>query len=244
MIDAQGIPQLDTTEVTTNVMVRDGQTVLIAGLIEESVTEDTTGIPVLGTLPLVGGAFRTTTERIEKSELVVLLTPRVVREPVDAARGAWLEAAGRAALDRAAAGVPDHGRLPRAARLHAEARRAYCAGELREAWRKASEALRLHPTEPAYAALRRDVAAALLARGETPPRWTARLYGDWTDPALLAAPVLEGPPVLAPPTLDGCGPGCDCPRCGAAADALFIAPPPPAFDEPAFADPFAVPPPG
>ena len=169
IIDAQGIPQLDTTEVTTNVMVRDGQTVLIAGLIEESVTEDTTGIPVLGTLPLVGGAFRTTTERIEKSELVVLLTPRVVREPVDAARGAWLEAAGRAALDRAAAGVPDHGRLPRAARLHAEARRAYCAGDLREAWRKASEALRLRPTEPAYAALRRDVAAALLARGETPP---------------------------------------------------------------------------
>ena len=203
-------------------MVRDGQTVLIAGLIEETLVEESAGIPVLGSLPLVGGAFRTTTERAAKSELVVLLTPRLVREEHAAARGAWLAAEGRAALDRAALGLPRHGRLPRAAALHAQARRAFCEGRLREAWRKSGEAVRLHPTEPEYAALRRDVAAALCARGERPPAWTARLHGDWTDPALRCGPAIVLPPRDLPTLPGDCHAGCRCDRC------LPPLPPPPA----------------
>ena len=205
VIDANGIPQLDTTEVTTNVMVRDGQTVLIAGLMEDTITHDTTGIPVLGSLPLVGGAFRQTKERVTKSELIVLLTPRIVREGPAAARGAYLYAEGKAAIGRAAAGAPAHGRLPKAARLHREAGAAFCEGDLREAWRKSSEAVRYNPHEPRYAFLRRDVAAALCARGDRPTAWTVRRSGDWTDPRILNGPTLDLP---AP-----CPPGCRCGAC-------------------------------
>ena len=225
VIDAAGVPQIATTEVTTNVMARDGQTVLIAGLIEETANEESAGVPVLGSLPVIGRAFRQTTERIDRSELVVLLTPRLVDEPADAARGAWLRCRGEEALRRALTGVPHHGRVPRAARLHEMAKAAFCEGELRRAWRLSGEAVRLHPTEPAYAALRRDVAAALAARGDAPPPWAAHSglgAGDWTDPAVF------GP--------DPCGPGCGCGRCAGGLLIHGTAPPypePPPFAEPA-----------
>ena len=190
-IDASGVPQLNTTEVTTNVMARDGQTVLIAGLIDEAVTEDSVGIPGLGSLPWVGGAFRQRTERISRSELVVLLTPRIVREPEDATRGAWLKCRGEEALARAKRNVPHDGRVPRAERLYAQAVEAFCENELRKAWRLSSEAVRLNPTEARYADLRRDVAASLAARGD--------------DPAAV-----RGPPETRVRGLDG--PGVPVPR--------------------------------
>ena len=57
------LPNKRLTEVTTNIMVRDGCTVVIGGLIQEQLTNTTTQIPVLGNLPLVGFVFRQTTER-------------------------------------------------------------------------------------------------------------------------------------------------------------------------------------
>ncbi|MBI5761569.1 MAG: hypothetical protein HZA46_23915 [Planctomycetales bacterium] len=82
-----GLPNLSTTEVTTNVMVRDGVTVVIGGLIEEQTAEQFERIPFLGALPLVGPAFRNKTESVSRSELIVLITPRLVTLPEEEARG-------------------------------------------------------------------------------------------------------------------------------------------------------------
>ena len=82
-----GLPNQKTTEVTTNVMARDGETVIIGGLIEEQVVESFDRIPLLGALPLVGPAFRSKTEQIDRTELIVLLTPRIVRDEEDAVEG-------------------------------------------------------------------------------------------------------------------------------------------------------------
>lgn len=82
-----GLPNLATTEVTTNVMVRDGVTVVIGGLIEETTAENFERIPFLGALPLVGPAFRNKTESVNRSELIVLITPRLVNLPDEEARG-------------------------------------------------------------------------------------------------------------------------------------------------------------
>lgn len=81
------LPNLATTEVTTNVMVRDGMTVVIGGLIEEQTTESFDRVPILGALPLVGAAFRNKTESIGRTELIVLITPRLVSQPDEEARG-------------------------------------------------------------------------------------------------------------------------------------------------------------
>ena len=80
-------PETETTQVTTNVMVRDGTTVVIGGLIKEQVEESYNRLPLLGALPVVGHAFRNKIEKISREELIILITPRIVREPEAAAEG-------------------------------------------------------------------------------------------------------------------------------------------------------------
>jgi type IV pilus assembly protein PilQ len=75
------IPDKDVTQVTTNVMVRDGATVVIGGLIREDLKKTATQVPFFGSLPLAGLAFRKKTEEIDREEVVVLITPRIVFEP-------------------------------------------------------------------------------------------------------------------------------------------------------------------
>jgi type IV pilus assembly protein PilQ len=75
------LPDKDVTKVTTNIMVRDGYTIVIGGLMREDLSTTTNQIPVAGNLPLVGFLFRNKTETIEKREILVLVTPHIVREP-------------------------------------------------------------------------------------------------------------------------------------------------------------------
>ncbi len=85
-----GLPNQETTEVTTNIMVRDGTTVVIGGLISEETTESIDRVPFLGAIPVVGAAFRNKTERTHRTELIVLITPRIVTEPEAAIEGECL----------------------------------------------------------------------------------------------------------------------------------------------------------
>ena len=62
-IDSEGIPQETTAELTTNIMVKDGQTIVIGGLFRDAVTTTRSQVPLLGDLPFVGAAFRSTTDR-------------------------------------------------------------------------------------------------------------------------------------------------------------------------------------
>ncbi len=75
------LPNKEVTQVTTNVMVRDGCTVIIGGLIDERLSTTTSQIPLFGSLPLLGVAFRNKQETIERRELLVLITPHIVYEP-------------------------------------------------------------------------------------------------------------------------------------------------------------------
>jgi type IV pilus assembly protein PilQ len=75
------LPNKEVTQVTTNIMVRDGCTVVIGGLMREQLGTTTSQVPLLGSLPLVGFAFRNKQETTERRELLVLITPRIVYEP-------------------------------------------------------------------------------------------------------------------------------------------------------------------
>jgi type IV pilus assembly protein PilQ len=74
------LPNKDVTQVTTNVMVRDGCTAVIGGLIQDKQEADRTQIPLLGSLPVIGVAFRERDETTSRHELVILITPNVVWE--------------------------------------------------------------------------------------------------------------------------------------------------------------------
>ncbi len=86
-IDAKlQVPILGTREAKTHAVVKDGQTMVIGGLMKDDVTTVKTGIPILKDIPLLGYLFRRTEKRRDKSELLVFLTPRVILSAEDAAR--------------------------------------------------------------------------------------------------------------------------------------------------------------
>jgi MSHA biogenesis protein MshL len=68
-------PLLSVRETDTTVRVRDGQTIIIAGLMQEKTEENYTGVPVLDSIPVLGGLFRYKTQTKRNSELVIMITP-------------------------------------------------------------------------------------------------------------------------------------------------------------------------
>ena len=90
-IDSEGIPQETTAELTTNIMVKDGQTIVIGGLFRDAVTTTRSQVPLLGDLPFVGAAFRSTTDRNVRQEVIVMLTPHIISEPSEASGDARAE---------------------------------------------------------------------------------------------------------------------------------------------------------
>jgi type IV pilus assembly protein PilQ len=81
VLKANGIPDETTTELRTNVVVKDGQTVVIGGLFRDSVVTSKDQVPILGNLPLVGVLFRGKTDRTSREEVVIILTPHIIAEP-------------------------------------------------------------------------------------------------------------------------------------------------------------------
>jgi type II secretory pathway component GspD/PulD (secretin) len=75
------VPDKTTAEVRTNVLVKDGETIVIGGLFRDVVTTGRTQVPILGDLPFVGGLFRGTNDKTERQEVIVLLTPHIIVEP-------------------------------------------------------------------------------------------------------------------------------------------------------------------
>jgi len=80
------VPSIDTRNVTTQIAVNNGDTAVIGGIYEEITRNEVDKVPWLGDLPVMGYLFKTTTRSTEKTELLIFLTPRVVRETVTAVR--------------------------------------------------------------------------------------------------------------------------------------------------------------
>ena len=70
--------------VDTTVIVRDNQTIVIGGLIDDVTTTSETKVPVLGDIPILGWLFRDRSESREKTNLYIFLTPRVIKNPGEA----------------------------------------------------------------------------------------------------------------------------------------------------------------
>ena len=75
------LPDKEVTSVTTNIMVQDGCTIVIGGLMREDLVTNQRQVPYLGSLPWIGALFRSKSESTEKREIVLLVTPRIVHEP-------------------------------------------------------------------------------------------------------------------------------------------------------------------
>jgi len=78
-----GIPSIDTREVNTQVLVSNGETVVLGGIYEQSVIEQREQVPFFGDLPLVGKLFQRNIGEDDKTELLVFVTPKIVKDGID-----------------------------------------------------------------------------------------------------------------------------------------------------------------
>jgi len=77
-VSADGLPEVSQRTVTTTVRVKDGETIVIGGLKQEEETVSVSKLPILGDLPLLGPLFRHTRKASRQSELIILVTPRIL----------------------------------------------------------------------------------------------------------------------------------------------------------------------
>jgi type IV pilus assembly protein PilQ len=80
---AGGAPAIDTKQIQTKVLVANGDTLVIGGIYTQTDSNDVAKVPLLGDLPVLGNAFKTTNKVSNKQELLIFVTPRVVGEGQD-----------------------------------------------------------------------------------------------------------------------------------------------------------------
>ncbi len=166
-----GLPTEKTSEVTTNVMVRDGDTVAIGGLIETRDVTTISRVPVLGYIPGLSWLFSSEESEVERSEIVVLLTPTVLdpgEQYVDENGETGAEVAAKANRDEAVfrESFGATSRSVYAGRLIEDAQVALENGHLDEARMLCDRALMVDPLHDGAIDLSDAIDAAVQARGE------------------------------------------------------------------------------
>lgn len=164
-INSLGLPEETTTELRTNVLVKEGNTVVIGGLIETGQNTEIEQVPLLGSIPYLGQLFRSEIQVESKNEIIILLTPHIVDDLNLAKRSEQA----RIRIDgaRAQLAASHHGYLrpSYARRLYGEAATALAAGDAAGALAKAEWGLSAMPADPDLAALafhcRREIHAQL-----------------------------------------------------------------------------------
>jgi general secretion pathway protein D len=84
IIAGQEYPSIDKTETSTNLIAQDGETIIIGGLIRENKSKQIDGIPILSKIPLIGSLFSNTSVKTDRTELIILLTPHVIKSGKEA----------------------------------------------------------------------------------------------------------------------------------------------------------------
>jgi len=74
-----GYPIIDTREVRTNVELKEGESLVMAGLLQEETIKNLSKIPILGDIPILGALFRSTHDELRDKELVFFVTPKIVK---------------------------------------------------------------------------------------------------------------------------------------------------------------------
>jgi len=74
------VPSIDTREIITQVLVNDGQTVVLGGILDTTKTKQANKVPFFGDIPILGYLFKSTSDINNKTELLIFITPKILRE--------------------------------------------------------------------------------------------------------------------------------------------------------------------
>lgn len=151
------VPNESTQELVTNVIVKDGMTVVLGGLFTESTTRARSQVPVIGDIPIIGAAFRGHEDTIDRSEIIFLVTPTIVNDKILLEGG--ME--GNRTIERVRAGTRQ-GLLPfsqerMTAALNVEAERLARDGQADKALWTLQRSLSMRPLQPDAIALRERI---------------------------------------------------------------------------------------
>jgi type IV pilus assembly protein PilQ len=148
------VPDEITNELTTNVIVRDGQTVVLGGLFRDKTQTTRRQVPFLGDIPILGEAFKGTDNEVERTEIIFLVTPKVVNDTALAAAGLR----GIEKVDQIRAGSRENllafSRDKRSSQLLVEAQQLADAGDTQKALFKLQQSLAMNPVQTDALALK------------------------------------------------------------------------------------------
>ena len=74
-----GVPTIDTREINTQVLVDNGETVVLGGIYEQETTNTKTKVPLLGDIPVVGNLFKSTSDKDKRTEMLIFVTPKILK---------------------------------------------------------------------------------------------------------------------------------------------------------------------
>jgi type II secretory pathway component GspD/PulD (secretin) len=155
-LNSQGVPDETSAELRTNIIVKDGETVVIGGLFRDQIDNTRNQVPLLGNIPIIGEAFKGASDVVKRQEVIVLLTPHVISDPsqVDGE-------AREADIQRKRYGVRDRLSWISTARLaedsYSRAVEQYNSGDLAAAMQELNWTLHLRPSYLEAARLRERI---------------------------------------------------------------------------------------
>ncbi len=74
------VPSIDKREINTLITIENGETAVLGGVYEQTTRTDVTKVPLLGDLPFIGNLFKSTTRQNDKTELLIFITPRIIKD--------------------------------------------------------------------------------------------------------------------------------------------------------------------
>ena len=151
------VPDEFTNEITTNVRIQDGETLVLGGLFQEQTQVTNSQVPFLGDIPLVGSAFQGYDNTVERREIIFLITPTIVHDELIRSSGEL----GKQFVHELRVGTRE-GLLPwsrerRSAQHNQDALKAMNAGDFELAMFHIDNSLRLNPAQPKMKHLRRQI---------------------------------------------------------------------------------------
>ncbi|MBY0308822.1 MAG: hypothetical protein K2Q09_08780, partial [Phycisphaerales bacterium] len=195
------VPDEVTQEVVTNIMVPDGMTVVIGGLFTETTVSGRSQVPGLGDLPIIGAAFRGTSDTTSRDEIIFLVTPTIVADKALIAQGEQA----RGVEDRLRAGAKEKligwSREKRTSQLNMQAQQKAREGDFNMALWLINQSLSLNPQNEDALRLRERI---LGEREVWPSNSRLRgLFGTETRDQMLQIAPPPTPPAYEPPMFQG-----------------------------------------
>ncbi|MHC4749047.1 MAG: type II secretion system protein GspD [Planctomycetota bacterium] len=144
-LNEEGVPTETTTQLKSNIVVKDGGTIVIGGLFRDVINVTRNQVPLFGDLPVVGALFRGTTDYSRREEVIVLLTTHIIEEPSETDGQARADDIRRKRFG-AKDGLQGIGRAKLAEDHYAKAAKCYIEGDNESAMRQLKITLTLRPS--------------------------------------------------------------------------------------------------